>query len=373
MRAVSIFTGIGGLELGFRRVIDDLKFLCEIDPCAAAVLRHHFPDVGIVPDVRAIGRIGADVDLLLAGFPCQDVSSVGPKRGLDGTKTSLVSTLLSLLRRDRVPYVVLENVPFMLHLRRGEVLRHVLTELEALGYDWAYRLVDAAAFVPQRRRRLLIVATQVGDAARILLSDDVPPPPARTLSLDEPIGFYWTEGTYATGLSLNSVPALKPGSTIGIPSPPAIHFPGGFLGTPDLRDAERLQGFDAGWTKAAERVGRPSHRWRLVGNAVAVPVSRWLAARLQSPPAARELNSSPFPAGTLPTAAYGDRRGRFSLRRSPLLRHPARKLDDFLRYDPHPLSVRATSGFIERARRGMMRFPPGFLESLDRHVRRSTP
>jgi DNA (cytosine-5)-methyltransferase 1 len=183
------------------------------------------------------------------------------------------------------------------------------------------------------------------------------------------VGFYWTEGTYATGLSPNSVPALKPGSTIGIPSPPAIHLPNGFLGTPDLRDAERLQGFPSGWTKPAEQLGRASYRWRLIGNAVAVPVSRWLARRIANPPIRRDLGAEPFPAGTLPGAAFGDRNGRFSIVRSTFVRIPLRSLEGFLRYDLRPLSLRATNGFINRARRGSMRFPPGFLESMDRHAR----
>jgi len=369
VRTVSLFTGIGGLELGFAKAVTSLKFVCESDTFASAVLHARFPDVPIVPDVRSVDRLGRNVDLLLAGFPCQDVSSVGPKHGLTGTKTSLVTVVLDLLRRDRVPYVVLENVPFMLHLANGEVLRHILAELERLHYDWAYRIVDAQSFVPQRRRRLFIVATQTGEAARILLTHGSASSEPRQLSLAEPIGFYWTEGTYATGLSPNSVPALKPGSTIGIPSPPAIHFPDGFLGTPDIRDAERLQGFSPGWTKPAEQVGRASHRWRLVGNAVAVPVARWLARRIAAPPRERTFQHSPFPTSTFPPAAFGDQHGRFAVARSAQLQRPSQELEGFLRFELRPLSARATKGFIERARRGTMRFPDGFLESLDRHSR----
>jgi DNA (cytosine-5)-methyltransferase 1 len=73
------------------------------------------------------------------------------------------------------------------------------------------------------------------------------------------------------------VPTLKGGSGLGIPSPPAIWMPDGHFVLPDIRDAERLQGFPAGWTEAAlTGHSKEGARWKLVGNAVSVPVSRWL-------------------------------------------------------------------------------------------------
>ena len=96
-------------------------------------------------------------------------------------------------------------------------------------------------------------------------------------------GFYWTEGLRGLGWAVDAVPTLKGGSTIGIPSPPAIWNSGdGSITTPDIRDAERLQGFDADWTLPALDVGgvRRGHRWKLVGNAVSVPVARWVGDRL---------------------------------------------------------------------------------------------
>lgn len=67
-------------------------------------------------------------------------------------------------------------------------------------------------------------------------------------------GFYWTEGTRGLGAAVDAVPTLKGGSTIGIPSPPGILLPGGRVVTPRIEDAERLQGFEAGWTEPAEAV-----------------------------------------------------------------------------------------------------------------------
>ena len=93
-------------------------------------------------------------------------------------------------------------------------------------------------------------------------------------------GFYWTEGIRGLGWAVDAVPTLKGGSTIGIPSPPAMVFPLGLVGKPDVRDAERMQGFVADWTQPAESVVRAGHRWHLVGNAVTVDVATWIGERL---------------------------------------------------------------------------------------------
>ena len=81
----------------------------------------------------------------------------------------------------------------------------------------------------------------------------------------------------------DAVPPLKIGSTIGIPSPPGVLMPSGGVVKPGIRDAERLQGFAAGWTEPAEAAGRASWRWALAGNAVTVPVAHWVGSRLADP------------------------------------------------------------------------------------------
>jgi DNA (cytosine-5)-methyltransferase 1 len=160
---------------------------------------------------------------------------------------------------------------------------------------------------------------------------------------------------------------------VGVPSPPAIWMPDGRVITPDLRDAERLQGFRAGWTRPAERAGRASFRWRLVGNAVSVPVARWLGERLAAPGQYRpEADAEPVvPGRAWPTAAYNVGAGRFASSASEWprrARQPA--LSEFLRYPGKPLSEKATAGFLERAARGCLRFPPGFIEALSAHLER---
>src|SRR5262249_7852382 len=121
-------------------------------------------------------------------------------------------------------------------------------------------------------------------------------------------GFYWTEGIRGLGWAIDAIPTLKGGSTIGIPSPPAMWRPGtGRITTPHLRDAERLQGFPADWTAPAGVVSgrRRTDRWKLVGNAVSVPVATWIGERLITAERYASTDTE-LPAGARwPRAAWG--------------------------------------------------------------------
>lgn len=272
---VGLFAGVGGFELAARKCGVECKGLCEIDPAASAVLMDRFPHVPLTKDVSEFKSLPRGTWAVTAGFPCQDLSSSGSKSGIGGKRSSLVEHVFRLLENSDPEWVILENVMFMLHLDRGAAMEFVISSLERLGFNWSYRLLDTADFgLPQRRRRVYFVASRKHSALAAL--NDLPlasTDEARSVRRGMSVGFYWTEGTYATGLAANAIPPLKAGSTIGIPSPPAILLPDGQVGTPSIEDAERLQGFPARWTKAAGKLHRDSIRWRLVGNAVSVPVA----------------------------------------------------------------------------------------------------
>ena len=366
--AVGLFAGIGGIELGLRRAGHSTTLLSEIEPGARAVLTARFPDVPVHGDVRELDSLPKGVDLLAGGFPCQDLSQAGATAGIKGSNSGLVAEAFRLLRTHDVPWLLLENVPFMLRLNGGEALEHVVGELERLGYRWAYRVVDSRAFgVPQRRERVYLLASRTGDPRDVLLVDDEGPPtlPKPEDWRDAACGFYWTEGLRGLGWAHDAVPTLKGGSTIGIPSPPAIVMPSGEIVKPDIRDAERLQGFDVDWTQPAEDVQRPGHRWKLVGNAVTVCVADWIGRRLREPG-----RYDPSCDGLLvrhrgwPRAAWGDGSGsRYQVAVTTWPeRRPAPRLDEFLQFPLTPLSKRAIAGFYSRTRRAKLRFPPGFLD-----------
>ncbi len=371
MRVAGLFAGIGGLELGLHQSGHSTELFCEIKPEAQAVLKARFGGIPIEPDITRLKSLPSGLEIVTAGFPCQDLSQAGTTSGLDGENSGLVYEVIRLLKRRRVPWLILENVPFMLQLSRGYAMREILGLLEDLGYKWAYRVVDTFSFgLPQRRERVFLVATTEGHPEDVLLADDSPIQRPQTDLTRLAHGFYWTEGLSGLGWAVDAVPTLKNGSTIGIPSPPAILLPNGTIIKPDVRDAERMQGFDSDWTLPAAEVARPSMRWSLVGSAVSVPISRWIGQRLNAPGDFDVARCIDFPStGRLPRAAIGDRSGRYAVNTStdPLGRR-AEHLATFLRYPGEPLSARATGGFYGRALRAKLRFAEGFLHAVERHL-----
>lgn len=374
MKVAGLFAGIGGLELGLSRFEHQTTLLCEIEPGARAVLDAHFGEaVKKWDDVCSLPSLPADTELVTAGFPCQDLSQAGKTLGIEGSRSGLIGEVFRLLRQQRVPNVLIENVPFMLQLGRGKALDVVVSSLEELGYKWAYRTVNSRAFgVPQRRERIYLFASLDIDPRDVLMVEDVPEPRDDRSFREVPCAFYWTEGLRGLGWAVDSVPTLKGGSTIGIPSPPAIIFPDGFVAKPDLRDAERMQGFEGDWTKPAESVAKQGHRWKLVGNAVTVDTAAWIGERLREPGKYDPCGDMAIAESSRwPTAAYDVGHGRYAAAVSTfprLVQGPP--LTDFLRHAAEPLSARATAGFLARARRASLRFPEGFLDALEDHLQR---
>ena len=377
LTSAGLFAGIGGIELGLEGAGFATDLLCEIDPAASAVLTAHFPHAAFASDVRALASL-PEVDVLAAGFPCQDLSQAGRKAGIGGSQSSLVGEVFRLCsdRTAGPDWLVLENVSYMLKLDRGRAMHDLVRQLEQLGFQWAYRVVDARAFgVPQRRQRVVLVASRTHDAREVLFADEANGP-----DYDDAIGpvdptavygFYWTEGLRGLGWAKNAVPTVKGGSRVGIPSPPAIWVPAvGSFGTPQIEDAERLQGFDAGWTEPALDAGRSrGSRWRLVGNAVCVPMSTWLGQRLRKPSDVVATERVLSEGERWPVAAWGARGQTFAVDISMRPFDADVDLIGYLRTPLRPLSIRAGTGFL-RARRGNLRFAEHFLEDLETYLDR---
>jgi len=159
MRVGSLFSGIGGIDLGLERAGMRVAWQSEVDPYACAVLRRHWPDVPNLGDVRAIREAPA-VDLVAGGFPCQDINSAGKGAGIDGERSGLWFEMLRLIGGCRPRWVLAENVP-ALRTRGADV---VLDGLERAGYA-CWPLVVGADDVgaPHRRKRVWIVAYANGE------------------------------------------------------------------------------------------------------------------------------------------------------------------------------------------------------------------
>lgn len=373
MKVAGLFAGVGGLEVGLAVGGHETTLLCEIWDPARAVLARRLPDVPCEPDVRELKSLPHEVDMLTGGFPCQDLSQAGLTAGIGGARSGLVGQVFRLLDDRRVPWVLLENVSFMLQLEKGRAMRILIEAFEERGYRWAYRVVNTQSFLPQRRERVIFLATTTEiDPASIILADEAEPQLARTDLDAHAHGFYWTEGIRGLGWAPDAIPTLKNGSTVGIASPPAILLPSGSVITPDIRDAERLQGFPENWTEPAEMVSRASLRWSLVGNAVSVPIAEWLGRRLAVPGTYDFERDCDLPTnGRWPKSARSDGGKRHAVAINPYPAWEARPtLVDFLRHPGKLLSARATRGFLSRTERATLRFASGFQDRLRFHLAR---
>ena len=185
MLVSGLFAGIGGFELGLQRAGHRPRLLCENCDYASTVLRRRWPKARFHDDVADLAALPDDADIVTAGFPCQNLSMAGDKEGIKGSKSVIVDHLFRLLDVRAVPWVVIENVYFMLHLRKGAAISSILDRLERRNYRWAYRVVDSRSFgLAQRRRRVFIVASQVGDPRQVLLADEAPWERAAQVRLD---------------------------------------------------------------------------------------------------------------------------------------------------------------------------------------------
>jgi DNA (cytosine-5)-methyltransferase 1 len=381
VRVAGLFAGIGGIELGLARskLAAQTELLCESWDPAQKVLANRL-DADLHTDVRTLGSLPMSVDMVTAGFPCTDLSQAGRTAGIKGSQSGLVSHVFDLLEHRQavgrpVRWLVIENVANMLALDRGEGMRYLVGRMEDLGYRWAYRVVDSRfTGVPQRRRRVLLVGSPSEDPRGVLFSDDAGEPTDRRYRSDA-FGFYWTEGLSGLGWARDAVPTLKGGSTVGIPSPPAIWVPdaetaGRRMVLPGVEDAEALQGFPRGWTSAADLGRRNGPRWKLVGNAVTVGVARWLGDRIAEPGDYSIDEQIWTPSGSWPTAAWGEDGKVFKVDISEYPRldryHHLRDVVDVDRATT--LSPRGARGFWSRLERSNLGRHPGFREAVAEHI-----
>lgn len=160
----SLFAGIGGFDLGFERAGFITRWQVEIDPTSRAVLADRFPHAEQFSDVRSCGKGNlAPVDVITAGFPCQDISiagSIGGARpGLSGNRSGLFFEVVRILNEVQPSWVVLENVPHLITVNDSRDFETVIKSLAECGYVGFWRVLDARYFgVPQGRRRVFLVA-----------------------------------------------------------------------------------------------------------------------------------------------------------------------------------------------------------------------
>lgn len=153
MNVLSLFSGIGGIDLGLERAGMRTAAFCEINPFCRAVLAKRWPGVPCYVDIRELTaeRLAADgifADVICGGFPCQDISSAGKKTGISGVRSRLWIEYARLVRELRPRYLLVENSSAL--LARG--LGIVLGDLAEIGYDAEWHCIPASAIGAEHGR-----------------------------------------------------------------------------------------------------------------------------------------------------------------------------------------------------------------------------
>ena len=156
MKHGSLFSGIGGIDLGFEMADIKTSWTCEIDDWANELLQKRFPNAKHYRDVKKIGKDNLEsVDIISGGFPCQDISVAGKGAGLDGKRSGLWFEMWRIISELRPRWVLIENVANLLN--KGGI--RVLQDLAEIGYDAEWQIISARDVGARHlRKRLWIIA-----------------------------------------------------------------------------------------------------------------------------------------------------------------------------------------------------------------------
>lgn len=162
MKVCSLFSGIGGIDLGFIQAGFDVVWANEFDKDAATTYRANFGNAYLVQkDIKTISAEEIpDFDVLVAGFPCQPFSSAGNQKGFDDPRGNLFFEIARIVEAKRPQVIFLENVSNLLQHDDGKTFLTIYNALVPFGYAFKYRVMDSFDYgnVPQHRKRIFIVA-----------------------------------------------------------------------------------------------------------------------------------------------------------------------------------------------------------------------
>jgi DNA (cytosine-5)-methyltransferase 1 len=170
MKFFDLFAGIGGFRVGLEANGHECVGSCEIDKYARKIYAKNFGHEPKFKDVREIDTKDLpEFDILCAGFPCQSFSIVGNRKGFEDKRGNLFFEITRLAKEKRPSILLLENVKGLLSHEKGKTFRIILQELDGLGYDVEWQLINSRYFVPQSRERLYIIGHLRGSGSRKIL------------------------------------------------------------------------------------------------------------------------------------------------------------------------------------------------------------
>lgn len=166
MKIVSLFSGCGGLDLGFEKAGCDVIWANEYDKNFWATYRHNFPKTHL--ETRSITDIKAqdipDCDGIIGGPPCQSWSAIGSHRGIEDERGQLfLNDYVRIIKAKKPKFFLAENVPGMMYEKHSKARNKILNKLKNLGYNISYQLLNTFDYdIPQTRKRMIMVGYASG-------------------------------------------------------------------------------------------------------------------------------------------------------------------------------------------------------------------
>ena len=162
MRVVSLFSGAGGLDLGFTMAGHEIVWANDIYEDAVKTYRRNLGDHIVCKDIALVDAADIpDCDIIIGGFPCQGFSVANVKRHVDDERNVLYKQLIRIIEAKKPKFFLAENVKGLTNLAKGAVFQMILSDFRALGYQVDFRVLNAADFgVPQTRQRVIIVGVR---------------------------------------------------------------------------------------------------------------------------------------------------------------------------------------------------------------------
>jgi DNA (cytosine-5)-methyltransferase 1 len=295
---ISLFAGCGGMDLGFiggfeflgaqyKKTAFDIIWANEISEAACATYRKNIGNHIVVGDIwKALNDIPGYADVVIGGFPCQDISiNNGKGAGVDGERSGLYRAMVEVVSRVKPKVFVAENVKGLLMRHNEKSLQQVLADFRTIGYNVAEPRVYLAADygVPQMRERVFIVGIR-SDISR----EFVPPSPVcqrhisakqaisdlETLAASPEFNHIWSLARKSAEQGNRRLVAEKPGHTIRAECHGNIQFHYSLPRRISMREAARIQSFPDSFLFASKL----RETERQVGNAVP-PVMAWYIAQ----------------------------------------------------------------------------------------------
>ena len=325
MKIIDLFSGIGGFSLGFQRAGYQFTehYFSEIDKHAIANYKHNFPHAKHIGDITTLhGGDFRDIDIITFGSPCVDFSLAGRRKGLKGSKSSLIEYAITLIANIRPSIFIWENVKGVFSSNAGADFWAILKAFTNIGgYTIEWQLLNTSWVLPQNRERLYLIGHLAGrsipgvfpigknDFTSIskaqsqsqasvsttlkangrMSTDDtyIIPKNARTLTGGGHSGGLHSDMTVIRQLKRgkNKGADLKICPTISSNAFQENNLLGGIRRLTEI-ECERLQGFPDKWTQYGDynKTIKPiakTQRYKLIGNAVTVDIVTMIAKRLK--------------------------------------------------------------------------------------------